>query len=205
MAEKKSIDLAIESIEQQIEEHKKEARKILIYVFVFASLILAAGYSIYLIQVRTIINIQSDLPKSTGEIQENSEKTLDSSRLALKEAVSSSTAIQPDPSLVYLFVGVFVVVFGVLMSVYRFHLAEISRAQQYRFGLLRVRIAANNADTAGFGTEVRQALTLEAFHFYTGKEKKVESPLPGHPGSDFGALFLNKIVDKIDVQVKTKD
>jgi len=202
--QEKSIDRAIESVEKQILEHKTDARRILIYVFTISILLLMAAYSIYWVQELRLKKTQIEVSETIDEIIKNSTSPSETIREGLNTVAQSATQ-QPDPSLIYVFVGVFVVVFGVMMSVYRFHLAEISRAQQYRFGLMRVRIAANNAESIGFDTEVRQALTGNAFHFSTGKDKKIESPLPGHPGSDAGALFVNKILEKIDIQVKTKE
>ena len=200
----KSIDIAIESVEKQISEHKSEARKILLYVIGLSGLLLTAAYSIYWIQEIRLKDNQAKISAAIDEVIQSSTTTGEALRSGLNE-VAQSTSLLPDPSLIYVFVGVFVVVFGVMMAVYRFHLAEISRAQQYRFGLMRVRIAANNAESIGFDSEVRQALTNDAFHFSTGKEKKVESPLPGHPASDAGALFINKILEKMDIQVKPKE
>jgi len=94
------------------------------------------------------------------------------------------------------------------MSLYRFHLGEVSKAEHYKVGFLRVRIAANNT-SEGFLSEVRSALTDHAFVFQPtggifGRSKKVESPMPGHPTSDFSALVLEKILDAIDIRVERK-
>lgn len=101
-----------------------------------------------------------------------------------------------------IFVVVFVVVFGVLMSIYRFHLIEISKAEHNRLGFMRIRVAANNADKDGFQSEVREALTQNAFEYSTGKDKKVESPLPGHLTSDISTALINKLMSNIDVKLK---
>lgn len=202
--QEKTIDLAIFSVEEQIKEHKGDARKILLYVITLSTMLLTAAYSIFWVQEFRLRVIQAKISAAFDTQLQNISTTGEALKKGITE-VSESSTVLPDPSLVYVFVGVFVVVFGVMMAIYRFHLAEISRAQQYRFGLMRIRIAANNAESLGFDSEVRQALTHEAFQFYTGKEKKVESPLPGHPTSDAGALFINKILEKIDIQVKTKE
>lgn len=110
----------------------------------------------------------------------------------------------PDYKILYICFGLFVIIFGVLMSVYRFHLTEISRNEQYKLGLLRIRIAANNSNTEGFDSEVRTSLTQGAFEFSSGKEKNIESPLPGHPTSDFSTLFINKILDSMNVKLSSK-
>lgn len=106
--------------------------------------------------------------------------------------------------ILYILVALFVVIFGVMMAIYRFHLSEISRSEQYRFGLLRIRISANNFEKEGFKSEVRESLTKDAFNFSTGRGKNIDSPLPGHPTSDLGALLTNKLIDAIDVKVSPK-
>jgi hypothetical protein len=93
------------------------------------------------------------------------------------------------------------IMFGVFTSMYRYHLKEASRYQHYVFGLRRIRIAANNSKT-GFEDVVRQALTDSAFTFESGKIKKFESPIPGHPTSDLSAMLIQKIFDSIEVKSK---
>ncbi|MAY43231.1 MULTISPECIES: hypothetical protein [unclassified Neptuniibacter] len=117
----------------------------------------------------------------------------------------SSGFYAPNTTVLYVFVVLFVVVFGVMMAIYRFHLNEISRSEQLKVGFMRIRIAANNHDKEGFLSEVRGALTNDAFTYQTGKEKKVESPLPGHPSSDISALLVNKLIDSIDLKIKDKN
>jgi hypothetical protein len=46
----------------------------------------------------------------------------------------------------YLVFGVFVLLFGVFMSLYRNTLKEIANMEALKFGLLRVRIAGSNYD-----------------------------------------------------------
>ena len=63
----------------------------------------------------------------------------------------------------YLVFGVFVLLFGVFMSLYRGELKEIANSEALKFGFLRVRIAGSNFDREGFKSEVREALTKTAF------------------------------------------
>lgn len=114
---------------------------------------------------------------------------------------------QLSETIYYVFAGLFVVVFGVLMAVYRFHLNEVARAAHYKIGFMRIRVAANNHDAEGFLTEVRQSLTDKAFDFSPssvlgGRAKQVESPLPGHPSSDLSAMLLNKLLEGFEVRKK---
>ncbi len=108
----------------------------------------------------------------------------------------------------YIVLALSVLVFGVFMSIYRFHLNEIAKAEHYKLGFLRIRIAANNT-SKGFSSEVRQALTQTAFDYARqpigmGASKKIESPLPGYPSSDLAALILNKVFDQIEVKATKK-
>lgn len=111
----------------------------------------------------------------------------------------------------YLVFGTFITVFGVLMATYRYHLAEISRFHQAQLGFMRIRVAARNSKP-GFQTEVRKALTETAFSFpdttarpFLSRSKKIESPLPGHPASDLTTQVLNKIVEQLEISLKSKN
>jgi hypothetical protein len=108
----------------------------------------------------------------------------------------------------YLIFGLFLLTFGIIVSLYRFHITEISRNEQIKLGFWRISIAARNT-SAGFQTEVRQSLTKDAFVFNRkvqgGKNKEVESPIPGHPTSDFAAVMLNKILENMEINVSKKD
>jgi len=112
----------------------------------------------------------------------------------------------PDVVLYGLF-AIFVVVFGVLMAVYRFHLNEIARSEHYKMGFMRIRVAANNYEKGGYNSEVRESLTTNAFSYqassvFSNKDKKVDSPLPGHPTSDLTAVILNKLLDGMEIKKK---
>ena len=90
------------------------------------------------------------------------------------------------------------------MSVYRFQLNEVAKAEHNKIGFLRIRIAAHNA-SAGYQTEVRQSLTEQAFlaGANTGsKAKLVESALPGHPTADITAAVLDKVLQRFDLVEK---
>lgn len=104
-------------------------------------------------------------------------------------------------SFLYIVAAIFFVVFGVLMAIYRFYLNEIARNQHYRMGFMRIRVAANNYGREGFKTEVRRALTERAFDYVPAslvrsKDQKIESPLPGHPGSDIAAMLIDRLTEK---------
>lgn len=127
--------------------------------------------------------------------------------LATSLAVMRDKISLPEP-LQYILAGIFVVVFGVVMAVYRFRLNEIAKATHYKIGFMRIRVAANNFDRDGFNTEVRQSLTERAFDYsasslLSSKGKQVESPLPGHPTSDIFAMFLNKLLEDFELKKKS--
>jgi hypothetical protein len=125
---------------------------------------------------------------------------LDSRTVAVDEAQISRLKATFS-YLPYLFMGSFVVVFGVLVAIYRFHLVEITKNEQFKLGFGRIRIAANNT-SEGFQTEVRRALTENAFSFEKprqfSKRKDLESPLPGHSASDLVTAVLNKLLDEVE-------
>jgi len=206
--EMKSIDQTIDNLNQQINEHRQEGRRMQLFAFIMGALLLGAGFSIYLYQEieassnnAYLESIISKILATSGETSEAAKNTAKELGALRSKVLESNTSI----TVIYVFVGVFIVVFGVLMAIYRFHLTEISRAQQQKLGLQRIRIAANNNDKDGFGSEVRESLTYGAFDYTTGKEKKMESPLPGHPTSDFATLFMNKVLDNINIDFKQKN
>jgi hypothetical protein len=103
-----------------------------------------------------------------------------------------------------------IVIISILTALYRLHLKEISKAEQNLTAFYRIRIAANNMKNEGFGTEVRLALTQNAFYHNAesnssilGSNKKIESPIPGHPSSDILTAVLNKILDNVEVKPKS--
>jgi hypothetical protein len=109
----------------------------------------------------------------------------------------------PDPVL-YAFLAIYVLTFSVLMATYRLHISEASRLHHYKIGFARIRVAGSNP-SAGYQSEVRTALTQGAFDFSLKSEKKgkVESPVPGHPGSDFAAAVANKVLDGLSSSRKS--
>ncbi len=119
----------------------------------------------------------------------------------------SPTNLIPNATIYGLF-ALYIIVFGVLISIYRFHLNEIARTEHYKMGFMRIRIAANNVDNKGFGSEVRIALTKDAFAYTpatllsSSKDKKIDSPLSGYPTSDISTAIINKLFEKIEIKEK---
>ncbi|QDU63703.1 hypothetical protein Pan216_45840 [Planctomycetes bacterium Pan216] len=103
------------------------------------------------------------------------------------------------------FVSFFVFAISILMSLCRSCLNEISKYEYFAIGFMRIKITAE-AYNQLFQEEARDALTGGAFIVpqKTGlfSRGKVESPLPGHPASDVVTSILNKILDKVSVDVR---
>lgn len=129
----------------------------------------------------------------------NAESASELSELVSKTSSTSS----------YIIYGIYVFLFGTVISFYRYHLKEVAKYEHYLLGFMRIRIAANNSEQ-GFDTEVRHSLTDGAFSYENSKttlfkkEKHIESPIPGHPTSDIGTAALNKILDSIEIVTKKK-
>lgn len=261
MSESKTIDAAIEDINEQINLHRGQARRLLSLVMTIGVAIISLCVLIYMFQAYYYAKEAEQLSKiaangfsilgaspqsrSTTMAQKQSPPLLPASSASQSSITHPNTPLSmPSGSIVtggglvggvsvggsigpsgtssfnsasteskvaasvekilYVLSALFALIFGVLMAIYRFHLTEISRSEQYKLGLHRIRIAANNHNHAGFNTEVRAALTLGAFEFSTGKEKKVESPLPGHPASDLATALTNKLLDAIEIKVTPK-
>ncbi len=174
-----SIDEAIGICSENLLDHRRSA-KLMLMLLALASCIIVGGLGsfIYLIYFG-----------------------LDPRLLA-----QTSDSILFSNSIIFALLAIFTIVFGVLMSIYRFHLNEISKAEHYTIGFIRIKIAAIN-DSPGFQSEVRQALTEYAFSFQAGsiglfKGRNVESPLPGHPTSDAATMILDKLLDKFELVEK---
>jgi hypothetical protein len=136
---------------------------------------------------------------------------VDKKELELKDLQAQFQKEKPlgvlSPNILLGMVATIALIVGVFTSLYRFHLREITKNEQYKIGFLRVRIAANNNDRLGFQTEVRKALADGAFDFLDGafsRTRKIESPLPGHPTSDIVTNIVNRIFEEIELALKSK-
>lgn len=173
-----SIDRAISTCDGYIEEHRRSASRMLM-------LLVQIGFAV----VMGLVGFGYMLFRPF---------------FGLSEQTAVSTLF--SNTIIFALLAIFTIVFGILMSVYRFHLNEISKAEHYKIGFMRIRIAANNV-SPGFQSEVRQALTDQAFSFQVGssglfKGKNIDSPLPGHPTSDVAAMVLDKLLDKFELVEK---
>ncbi len=103
-------------------------------------------------------------------------------------------------SMLYILYGIFILIFGVVTSFYRFHLKEISKYEHHLLGFNRIRIAGNNSIT-GYDDYVKYFLSKDAFSSDSkSSNDKFDSPLPGHPSSDISATIVNKLIEKLDIK-----
>ncbi|KAJ1499068.1 hypothetical protein HMI54_012138 [Coelomomyces lativittatus] len=86
-----------------------------------------------------------------------------------------------DKTHMYLMFASFVVVFGVFTSLYRFHIREASKFEQYHLGFIRIKVAAADSKT-GLDNLVKESLTKDAFTSMSGKKVlKVLYRVTQHP------------------------
>ena len=120
----------------------------------------------------------------------------------------NSSFLKIDNTVIYIFYGVFILVFGILTSFYKFHLKEAAKYEHFLFGFLRIRIAGNNSKTR-YEDEVKTSLTKDAFSIehkpLISKDKGIESPIPGHPTSDAFIFIMNKILGSVEITAKPKN
>lgn len=99
--------------------------------------------------------------------------------------------------------ALFVVLLGVITSLYRYRLRQVAKFEHYMFGLMRIRVAANNVNRRGFQTEVRTSLTLGAFDTPTedlpfGRRRSAENPFPGHLGSELAWSLSHAVIERLE-------
>lgn len=98
---------------------------------------------------------------------------------------------------------------SVLTGFYRYHLKEISKAEQNLIAFHRIRIAAYNFDKGGYDELIRTTLVKNAFYYVTNEEgsllpkkKIIESPLPGYPAADITTSLINKLLESVEIVPK---
>ena len=192
------ISAAIQACNDNIKSHRKAARftlvSLVIVLFGLSSLLLGIAY----------FSSLGSYPYSfrIAETKEMKDAVLKAETERVKAQTERATVTN------YVILALCVLVFGVLMAVYRFHLTEISKVEHYMIGFIRIQIAAHNSST-GYQTDVRRALTDAAFDYTKpplgpGGKKRIESPLPGHPTTDVATLVLNQILDQIEIHTKAR-
>lgn len=111
---------------------------------------------------------------------------------------AKSAGVQYYNTLLLAGAGVFALVFGVLMTIYRHHLTEVSKCQHYKTAFTRVRVAMRSAENGERTALIQAALLDRAFEYRSGKEKQIESPVPGHPASEASTMLLNRLLELIE-------
>ena len=103
----------------------------------------------------------------------------------------------------YLYIGIslYLLIFGVLLSLYRFHLNNIEKLEDKKLAFERILIAATLSKENESFSEVKESLANNAFSF-SKEPKGIDSPIPGHYSSDLSVKLLNKIIDKINISIK---
>lgn len=224
-----SIDTAISVCNDKINVHRGLANKFLMIVIGLSVLFISSQFfkvysetrisasisSVYTKYQNDLVNYKELYGYNLQDTLTTKQDTIDEfKRLAflklditnksmneLKEALTVKSNYGFDDFILY---GIFILIFSIGTSFYRFHQKEVSKYEHYLIGFHRIRIAANNSPNK-FEDEVRTALTRDAFSYETSngifsKDKKIESPLPGHPTSDLATIMINRIFDAIDIK-----
>ena len=229
--QKNSIDIAIENCTNIIQDYRKKSSFILLLIFMVTfTFLMIVGYStfrgyFYGTKANPYLDTHSirknDFIAKIENIKDITKQDYDT---LITKAISYQKLLnteyegeldfrkkmivgeQPDFSS-YILYGIFVLIFGVLTSFYRFFLKEISKQEHYLVGFYRIRVAGNNSTTK-YDDEVKTALTQNAFNYENSlnlkKTSKIESPIPGHPTSDITTILLNKILNQLDFKSKDK-
>lgn len=117
--------------------------------------------------------------------------------------LSNHTGVFPQ-NIIYIIYAIFIAIFGVTTSFYRFHLKEVSKYEHSQLGYYRIRLAIDQSKT-GFDDDIKFQIINNAFDIGSKVSKdKVESPLPGNPSSDIFAMLVNKLTELIDEIRKTR-
>lgn len=198
-----TTDKAIQECDGMISAHRRASSRI---IAIGATLFLMLIFIGVLIVQGVNILAQRSVALEATEALYLKPAANDQKQRASSEITAIST--QLSSSILWGAFAIFIIVFSVLISIYRFHLNEISKAEHYKLGFMRIRIAASNSGTE-YQTEVRKALTDSAFAYEKPahglfKNKHVESPLPGHPTSDVATHLLDKILDKFELVQRKK-
>jgi hypothetical protein len=221
---KNTIDQAINVIEKIISEHQSRSRLLLMLLLTITVLfVMLVGYPV----VQKYVNVsgfsfsrevfQNDY---TEQIIKNDSLSYDEYQILISKAVdlqklvnervnqeitlNKGTVNNTSDLSDYILYGIFILIFGVTASFYRFHLKEISKQEHYLTGFHRIRVAGNNSKTK-YDDEVKISLTRNAFEFESSKNEKVVNPIPGHPTSDLASTLLNKILDKLEFKEKKEN
>ena len=193
------LDQALVECDKQARNHKRAGfQTLLLLIFVLAGLVAMIYLS----------NRSPDAPSGYYELYGSELSPTERTMLQQEREKRVAAVAQRRTVTTYVFLALCVIVFGVLMAVYRFHLQEISKAEHLKLGFYRIKIIAEY-DSPSFDDDVKQALVANAFTYakssFSGiKQGRFDSPLPGHPATDIGTLVINKIFDTFDIKAEPK-
>jgi hypothetical protein len=212
-----SIDESIERVEHIIQNHNRKSCVFLWTMIVFLVIVLL--YFIFSIslsntkkkhtdfnEIITLISAKNDSIfldnyynklKKISEIKEVAFKNIEQD-MFIEQKTNPLSNTDYINLLIYAFV---LIITGIILSIYRFHLKEISKYEHYLIGFHRIRIAGNNS-TSKYDDEVKMSLTRNAFELSNEKKEKINNPLPGHPTTEITTYLLNKIFDKLEISKK---
>ncbi|HFG2113379.1 TPA: hypothetical protein ACGF4N_003412, partial [Vibrio cholerae] len=99
----------------------------------------------------------------------------------------------------------FVVAFGVLIALHRYHLTEAAKYEHYKLAFARLNVASTYNERSE--EYILAALTSNAFSISSSPTGKttIQSPLPGHPGSDLSVLLVSKLLDNAKASNNKQD
>lgn len=205
-----SIEVAIDECVEYIDAQRSSARQLL-------ELLGFIGIAVIALLITFVFFIFNDQRNSRHELRAEVDRAITT---AVKEIAKNGKILTPitistprESSsgtyniIVFAILSAFTVVFCVLMAVYRFHLNEVSKTQHYKIGFIRIRIAADSG-RKGYQSEVREALAHMAFtvpgRLSSAGRNAIESPVVGHPASEFSTTLLNRILESIEIKAADK-
>ena len=218
-----AIREAIAEMERLVDEHRRSARKVAMSLAAAFVVLIAAGTVMHLLATYMAIQVMSEFNAAAQAMFQGMNKVLAGSQQSSMNGMSVSSLIdgvrpkvdaiagyaqgagvQSYNALLLSGAAVFALVFGVLMSIYKHHLTEISKAQHYKTAFTRMQVALESAEHNERSILVQAALVERAFEYRSGKEKQIESPVPGHPMADASAFLLDKLVETLAVGKRAK-
>ena len=185
-----AINVAINSLDGAINDHTQDA-KISQTRALYGIIFLAIGFMMIL-----MFNTMSSVKSS-----------MDSKKDDISYVAQMGDTVEKNKTLLFVFVGLSVMNFGVFMTLHRHHLNEVAKARHYKLGFQRIQIAAESHGNEGYHTEVRQSLVEGAFTYNSAaatNSKKVGNPMPGHPTSDISTMFINKMLEAVEIKPAAK-
>lgn len=204
-----NIKNAISNLDFLIKKHEKSSRIVAGILVSFMFILFVSGFYLYTYQLK----ISSDVSEKISPIVQefikqvrdiNSSKQSanpscsDLSRDIKLQLTSAEVVSLRDKNVLIFSFAIFTLVFGVLMAIYRHHLVEISKCQYFRIAFMRIEAATDDILNGEDKSVLKASLADRAFDYRSGKEKKVEGPLPGYPASDTTTAIINRLLEVLE-------